>query len=261
MKARLILISLFVFSGIACSFWLAATVVYGQEELALSGTGWAVALSRLFPWAIGSSLMSMFVHFARRRFQGFKRGFDFLVAALGLILLSPLLLIVSILIRIDFPGPVFFRQERLGKDGKIFKMWKFRTMHTDAELETGPVWAVEGDPRITRLGRFLRKNHIDEIPQLINVFKGEMSLIGPRPERPVFVEKINGDIPNFNDRLRVKPGITGLAQVRYRYGASIKDAARKLKYDLLYIKRMCWILDFQIILWTFGRVLTGEGAR
>ncbi|MBU3933223.1 MAG: sugar transferase [Candidatus Omnitrophica bacterium] len=196
-----------------------------------------------------------------RRFQGFKRGFDFLVAGLGLILLSPLFLIVSILIRIDFPGPAFFRQERLGKDGKIFKMWKFRTMNTDAELETGPVWAAEGDPRITRLGRFLRKSHIDEIPQLINVFKGEMSLIGPRPERPVFVEKINGDIPNFNDRLRVKPGITGLAQVRYRYGASIKDAARKLKYDLLYIKRMCWILDFQIILWTFGRVLTGEGAR
>ena len=196
-----------------------------------------------------------------RRFQGFKRGFDFLVAGLGLILLSPLFLIVSILIRIDFPGPAFFRQERLGKDGKIFKMWKFRTMNTDAELETGPVWAAEGDPRITRLGRFLRKSHIDEIPQLINVFKGEMSLIGPRPERPVFVEKINGDIPNFNARLRVKPGITGLAQVRYRYGASIKDAARKLKYDLLYIKRMCWILDFQIILWTFGRVLTGEGAR
>ena len=197
----------------------------------------------------------------RRRFQGVKRGFDFLVAALGLILLSPLFLILSILIRIDFPGPAFFRQERLGKDGKIFKMWKFRTMRTDAELETGPVWAREEDPRITRLGHFLRRAHIDELPQLINVFKGEMSLIGPCPERPVFAEKINSHIPNFNERLKVKPGITGLAQVRYRYGASIKDAARKLKYDLIYIKQMCWMLDIRIIFWTVGRVLTGEGAR
>ena len=125
----------------------------------------------------------------------------------------------------------------------------------------GPVWAGEDDPRITRLGRFLRKSHIDEIPQLINVFKGEMSLVGPRPERPEMIKEINSRIPNFNQRLKIKPGITGLAQVRYNYGASFKDAARKLEYDILYIKKMCWLLDFRIIYWTVGRALTGEGAR
>jgi exopolysaccharide biosynthesis polyprenyl glycosylphosphotransferase len=254
----------FIFLGVISYLWLIRTVVYGQEDLALIGTSWWVALlSRLFPWAIGSGLTGIFIRFARtrRRFQGFKRLFDFLVASLGLILLSPFFLIVSLLIKINSPGPALFKQERVGKDGKIFKMWKFRTMRTDAELETGPVWATEEDPRITRVGRFLRKNHIDEIPQLINVFKGEMSLIGPRPERPEFIEEINDHIPNFNERLRVRPGITGLAQVRYRYGASIKDATRKLKYDLLYIKRMCWMLEMRILFWTVGRVLTGEGAR
>ena len=134
-------------------------------------------------------------------------------------------------------------------------------MREHAELETGPVWAGEDDPRITRLGHFLRKTHIDELPQLINIFKGDMSLIGPCPERPVFVEKINIYIPKFNARLKIKPGITGLAQVRHRYSASIKDAAEKLKYDLLYIKKMCWTLDAKIIFWTIGRVLSGEGAR
>lgn len=195
------------------------------------------------------------------RFQNFKQAFDFLIASVGLALLSPLFLIVSILIKIDSPGIAFFKQRRTGKDGRPFRMWKFRTMREDAESETGPVWAGEDDPRITRLGRFLRKSHIDELPQLINVFRGEMSLIGPRPERPEFVEEINGSIAHFNERLKVRPGITGLAQVRYRYGASIKDAARKLKYDLLYIKKMCWMLDFRILFWTVGRALSGEGAR
>ena len=251
----------FIFLGIISSLWLIRSVVYGQEELVFVETGWLVALSKLSSWAIGSSLTGIFISFARRKFQRFKRLFDFLVASLGLILLSPLFLIVSLLIKIDSPGPAFFKQERVGKDGKIFKMWKFRTMRPNAELETGPVWAEEDDPRVTPLGRFLRKNHIDELPQFINIFKGEMSLIGPRPERPVFVEKINGHIPHYNKRLKVKPGITGLAQVRYRYGASIKDAAKKLKYDLLYIKKMCWMLEMRILFWTVGRVLSGEGAR
>ncbi len=134
-------------------------------------------------------------------------------------------------------------------------------MRNDAELETGPVWAEDNDPRVTGIGQFLRKSHIDELPQLINVMFGDMSLIGPRPERPEFTQHISGSVPNFAERLRIRPGITGLAQVRYHYAASLKDTARKLKYDLLYIKRMCWLLDFQIIFWTLGRVLTGEGAR
>lgn len=239
-----------------------AKVVYGQESAALSGAAYPPIVARFFPLTMGSGLiMGILIRFARRRFQEFKRGFDFLAASVGLFLLSPLFLIVSILIKLDSPGPIFYRQKRVGKDEKIFNMWKFRTMRNNAELETGPVWAAEEDPRITRLGRFLRRNHIDELPQLINVFKGEMSLIGPRPERPAFVDKINGYIPNYNGRIKVRPGITGLAQVRYRYGASIRDAQRKLRYDLLYIKEMCWMLDTRIMFWTMGRVLTGIGAR
>lgn len=241
--------------------WLIRATAYGQDELILAPSGWLIAVNRFFPWVIGSSFLGIFIRFTRRKYPALKRVFDFLAASLGLILLSPLFLIVSILLRIDSPGPVFFKQDRVGKDGKIFNMWKFRTMRVEAELETGPVWAAQDDPRITRLGRFLRKSHIDELPQLINVFKGEMSLIGPRPERMVFVEKINGCVPHYQERLRVRPGITGLAQVRYSYGASIKDAARKLKYDILYIQRMCWMLDLRILFLTVGRVLTGEGAR
>ncbi len=242
--------------------WLISNKLYAIEKLSLVEVNWLVNLSGLFPWAISCSFMSVFVHFLRKKFITFKRALDLVVASIGLIILSPLFLIVSVLIKIDSPGPAFFnKQRRAGKDGKIFLIWKFRTMRLDAEVGTGPVWAGEDDPRITRLGRFLRKSHIDEIPQLINVFKGEMSLVGPRPERPEMIKEINSRIPNFNQRLKIKPGITGLAQVRYNYGASFKDAARKLEYDILYIKKMCWLLDFRIIYWTVGRALTGEGAR
>lgn len=248
----------FIFLGLISIFWLTKSLAYGQEDLVMGTFRYT---PNFFPLTAVSSLIAMLLHFARRKFAGFKRLFDFLVVSLSLVVLSPLMLIIAILIKFDSPGPVFFRQERVGRKGRIFKIWKFRTMRHNAEIETGPVWAVEDDPRITALGSFLRKSHLDEIPQLINVFKGEMSIIGPRPERPEFVKLINGSIENFDGRLNVRPGITGLAQVRYRYGASIKDAVRKLRYDLLYIKRMCWLLDMQILVWTFGRVLTGEGAR
>lgn len=258
---RLVVILFSLFLIVISLSWLIGNMAFAQEKLSLSETTWLVTLGSFFPWAASGSFVGMVVHFLRKRFQKFKRGFDFLIASLGLVLLSPVFLIIAILIKIDSEGPVFFKQERAGSGGSIFKMWKFRTMRHNAELETGPAWAAEDDPRITGLGGFLRKSHLDEIPQLANVFKGEMSLIGPRPERPIFIEKINGHIPHFNQRLQVRPGITGLAQVRYSYGASIKDAARKLKYDLLYIRRMCWLLDFRIMFWTVGRVLTGEGAR
>ena len=268
MRRRLVAMLFFVLLGVFSFFWLSSKsiaygqgIAYGHDELVFRSAAYTPILFKFFPLTVGSGIMAMLVHFARRKFSHFKGLFDFLVASFGLILVSPLLLIIAVLIKLDSPGPVFFRQERLGKNGIIFKMWKLRTMRHNAEIETGPVWAFEEDPRVTGLGRFLRKSHLDEIPQLINVFKGQMSLIGPRPERPEFVEMINGYGHKFNQRLKVKPGITGLAQVRYTYGASIKDAARKLKYDLLYMKRMCWALDFQIIFWTFGRVLTGEGAR
>ncbi len=254
--------ALFVFLIAMSVSWLVSNRLYAIEKLSLAEVNWLANLRGIFPWAISCSFMSVFVHFLRKKFVAFKRALDLLVASLGLIMLSPLFFIISVLIKLDSPGPAFFNtQRRAGKDGKVFFIWKFRTMRLDAEAGTGPVWAGEDDPRITRLGRFLRKSHIDEIPQLINVFKGEMSLVGPRPERPEMIKEINSRIPNFNQRLRIKPGITGLAQVRYSYGASFKDAARKLDYDLLYIKKMCWLLDFRIIYWTLGRALTGEGAR
>ncbi len=222
----------------------------------------AITLAELIPLSMGSALLTgIFTQIAKRGFFAFKRVFDFVAACAGLVVLFPLFVIIGILIKIDSSGPLFFRQERAGKDGEIFNIWKFRTMRPGAEIETGPVWAAEDDPRITRIGHFLRKSHLDELPQLINVFKGEMSIIGPCPERPIFIEKINGSIPNYDERLKVRPGITGLAQVRYRYGASIKDAAEKLRYDLLYIKRMCWMLDFKILFSTIGKSLSGEGAR
>lgn len=255
-----VVIGLGVSLVIGSLLWWIKSSAYAQEEIVIDQTP-SFFLSVIYFWVAGGGLMGVIIGFIRARYQEFKRYFDFMVAGLSLMILSPLFLIIAILIKIDSEGPVFFKQGRVGQKGKTFKMWKFRTMRNDAELETGSVWAQEGDPRVTGIGRFLRRPHLDELPQLINVFRGEMSLIGPRPERPVFVEEINGHIPDFNERLKVKPGITGLAQVRYRYGASIKDAGRKLKYDLLYIKRMCWMLDIRIMFWTVGRVLTGEGAR
>jgi len=215
----------------------------------------------IFSLILKISLAIIFAFWARIRYSSFKRLFDFSFATIGLILASPLFIIIAFLIKLDSKGSIFFKQQRVGRNGKIFNMWKFRTMREYAELESGPVWAKDDDPRVTRVGRFLRKSHLDELPQLINVFKGDMSLIGPRPERYMFIEMIHRHIPEYKERLKVKPGITGLAQVRYKYGASVKDAAKKLKYDLLYIKKMCWLLDFQILWWTAEKIFTGEGAR
>lgn len=242
----------------ALASWWVRSSVYAQPQAALKPSS---SFALAFPWLMGGGVVSVAVGVARANYYGFKRIYDCFVSGLALIILSPLFLIIGILIKMDSQGSVFFKQERLGQYGKLFNMWKFRTMRNNAELETGPVWAEDNDPRITRIGQFLRKSHLDELPQLLNVFVGDMSLIGPRPERPEFTQTIGNHVPDFAQRLRIRPGITGLAQVRYQYGASLKDAARKLKYDLLYIRRMCWLLDFQIIVWTLGRVLTGEGAR
>ncbi|UCC95999.1 MAG: sugar transferase [Candidatus Omnitrophota bacterium] len=241
-------------------FWWLKSSVYAQPEAALSPAS-SFSLPAAFPWIMSGGVVSVVVGFARTNYQVFKRCFDLLVASISLVILSPLFLIIGILIKIDSEGQVFLKQDRVGKDGEIFKMWKFRTMRNNAELETGPVWAQNDDPRVTRIGEFLRRSHLDELPQLINALRGQMSLIGPRPERPEFMEMIVKRIPQFPHRLNIKPGITGLAQVRYRYGASIKDAGKKLRYDLLYIKRVCWLLDVRILFWTVGRVLTGEGTQ
>ena len=261
-KNRLIVnIAMFCLFFLGIVFLVVKSLVYAQGEVVIPETINHFPLERFFSWIMGGGLASIFIRFARKNYLKLKRAFDIIISAVFLILLSPLFLIIGLITKIDSDGAVFFKQERLGQNGKLFEMWKFRTMRQNAELETGPVWTQEDDPRITKIGQFLRKSHLDELPQLINVFRGDMSLIGPRPERPEFTEIITRKVPNFTKRLDVKPGITGLAQVRYRYGASIKDSERKLKFDSIYIDKMSWFFDFKIALWTVKTMLTGEGAR
>lgn len=209
----------------------------------------------------GSGLFGMMISFIRKTYYIAKRILDILISVIAVILLSPLFLITALLVKLTSRGPVIFTQIRSGKDDKPFYMYKFRTMRVDAEKETGPVWATEDDPRLIPCGRFLRKAHIDEIPQFFNVLMGEMSFIGPRPERPIFVEKLKVEIPDYEKRLVVKPGITGLAQVWHRYDETIEDVKKKIKYDLLYIKKICLWTDLRILFRTVRVVFTGEGAR
>ena len=209
----------------------------------------------------GGGILGAIVRFARRRFQEFKRSFDCVTASVGLLLALPLLAFLGLLIKIVSPGPVFFKQLRVGKGGVPFTLYKLRTMHLNAETETGAVWAKENDPRLIPFGKGIRKMHLDEVPQLWNVLKGEMSLIGPRPERPEFVSQLREAIPDYEKRLHVKPGITGLAQVWHKYDETVQDVRKKVKYDLLYIKKMCLWVDLRIFAKTFVVVLTGRGAR
>jgi lipopolysaccharide/colanic/teichoic acid biosynthesis glycosyltransferase len=168
---------------------------------------------------------------------------------------------VALAIGLDSPGPVFYGQERVGLNGAVFKAWKFRSMRVDAESDGAPRWASSRDDRVTRVGRFIRKVRIDEIPQVLNVLAGEMSFIGPRPERPFFVKQLREQIPYYDLRHRVPPGITGWAQVNYPYGATVEDARRKLAYDLYYLKRSDLILDLVILLQTVRVVLFAHGGR
>jgi exopolysaccharide biosynthesis polyprenyl glycosylphosphotransferase len=190
-----------------------------------------------------------------RTYMGVKRVWDFAMALLGLVLTAPLIPLVALAIRLDSPGPVFFKQVRVGRGGKMFKIVKFRTMRHNAEANTGAVWATDRDPRITRVGRFLRKSRLDEIPQLWNVLVGDMSFVGPRPERPEFDEELEREIPFYRARRAVRPGLTGWAQVSYGYGNSLLDSLRKVEYDLYYIKNESLYLDLLILLRTVAVVL------
>ncbi len=190
-----------------------------------------------------------------------KRMFDVVLAAAGIIFAIPLWIVIPIVIKATSRGPILFKQIRMGEGEKDFIVYKFRTMVQDAEKSTGPVWSSTGDNRITKTGRFLRKTRLDEIPQLFNVISGEMSFIGPRPERPFFVESLSKQIPYYSERHCVKPGITGWAQVRYEYGDSIEDAIEKLRYDLYYIKYQSISLDLLIVLDTIKVILFGRGGR
>jgi sugar transferase (PEP-CTERM system associated) len=190
-----------------------------------------------------------------------KRLVDVLCAVFGLVLAIPLLPLIALLIKLDSRGPVLFTQQRVGQNGKLFSLLKFRSMQTDAEATTGPVYADADDIRITRVGRLLRIIRCDELPQLLNVLKGEMSLVGPRPERPFFVKQLEKEIPYYTQRLAAKPGITGWAQVNYHYSATTEDTVEKLQFDLYYINNMSLFLDLFIMLKTVKIVFLGEGAR
>ncbi|MCP3178159.1 TIGR03013 family PEP-CTERM/XrtA system glycosyltransferase [Desulfuromonas sp. KJ2020] len=193
--------------------------------------------------------------------RGMKRILDVILSLMGIILFLPFAPIIAVMIKLDSPGPVLFKQLRVGVGEKTFHLYKFRTMRQDAEKNSGAVWATEDDPRITRVGRFLRKSRLDEVPQLFNVLRGDMSFVGPRPERPEFVNKLNERVPYYATRHTVKPGVTGWAQVKYPYGASEEDALEKLRYDLFYIKNYSLLLDLVIILETVKVVLFGRGGR
>ena len=196
-----------------------------------------------------------------RRFQKFKRAFDIFCVLASLIVVCPSMIFVVVLIKVVSPGPVFLKQKRVGYKGKIFDIYKMRTMNVDAEKNTGPIWARENDSRLIRFGKVIRKLHVDELPQLWNVWRGDMSIVGPRPERPVFVDKLSGQIADYKKRVNVKPGITGLAQGRHKYDETIKDVRKKVKYDLLYIREMCFSVDLSILLLTILVVITGKAAR
>ncbi len=188
-----------------------------------------------------------------------KRGLDLAIAVPMFILLLPVWGLIAILIKLDSPGPVLYRQTRVGKDMVPFTIYKFRSMTKEAEKGTGPVWAHENDDRITKIGRRLRRFRLDEIPQLINVIKGEMSLIGPRPERPYFVERLMQEYPFYRRRLSVRPGITGWAQIKHPYDRDIEDVRQKLKYDFYYIESLSFNLDLKIVLSTVWVMISGQG--
>lgn len=208
-------------------------------------------------YAVSSTIDHSETRKVRKFYPYIKRMLDIIFAIIGLIFSFPLIILFGVLIKLESEGPVFYRQERVGLNGKYFYVTKLRSMRNDAE-KNGAQWADKDDPRVTRVGKFIRKTRIDELPQFWNVLKGDMSLIGPRPERPMFTAQFNKEIPGFVERLKVKPGLTGWAQVNGGYDITPQE---KLEYDLYYIENMNFILDFKIIVLTIKVVLTGNGAR
>ena len=190
-----------------------------------------------------------------------KRALDLAFSMIGLVISLPIMALVAAAVRLDSKGPAIYRQKRVGLGGREFEVLKFRSMRVDAEQANGAQWARKDDPRITRVGRFVRKFRLDELPQFVNVIRGEMSFVGPRPERRVFVEQLRKDISYYDERHSVRPGLTGWAQVEYPYGATVEDAYRKLEYDLFYLKKMSIFFDCAIVLKTIRTVFTGTGGR
>jgi exopolysaccharide biosynthesis polyprenyl glycosylphosphotransferase len=207
----------------------------------------------------GFPLIEIMPHIMQPWEESAKRLVDIIVSVIILTLSSPLWILIAIAIRLESPGKIVYSQERVGINEKIFRMHKFRSMRSDAEAKTGPVWAPKDDPRVTNVGRFLRRTRLDEIPQFANVLKGEMSLVGPRPERPYFVELLSKEITLYKRRLVVRPGITGWAQIKQGYDTSIDDVRAKVRYDLFYIENMSFRMDIKILLMTVYTMIAGKG--
>ena len=203
---------------------------------------------------VGSGMMGLILHLSRRYFDVAKEVFDIFCGAICLVASLPLLLTCILIIKISSPGPVFFKQVRVGKNGKLFTMYKLRTMYMNAETACGAVWASKDDPRVIGLCKWMRRSHMDELPQLINVIKGEMSLVGPRPERLEILEELEKAYPDVRKRLEVKPGITGLAQIRNGYDSSFEAFRNKLESDLEYIDRRRWSLEIKILVSTVTKL-------
>lgn len=199
-------------------------------------------------------VLGLLVHLARRYFEIAKEVVDVLLGAIMLVVCLPLLGFCAVLIKLSSAGPVVFRQQRVGKDGKLFTVYKLRTMRPNAEGGTGAVWACSNDPRVLPACRWMRKTHVDELPQLVNVIRGDMSLVGPRPERPEILERLQEKFPEIRKRLAVRPGITGLAQVRLGYNTDVESYRRKLRADLEYIEKRCWLLELGVMMRTVTRL-------
>jgi len=204
--------------------------------------------------AVGSGITGLAAHLARRYFEVAKEVVDIILGFLALVVLLPLLAFCALLIKLSSRGPVLFAQVRVGKGAKLFRMYKLRTMYADAEKRTGAVWASQKDPRIVPMLRWMRRSHVDELPQLVNVLRGEMSLVGPRPERPEILEQLERVFPSVRQRLSVRPGITGLAQVRNGYDKDVQSFRRKLEADLEYIAHRNWSTEIRIMAATLGKL-------
>jgi len=187
-----------------------------------------------------------------------KRMFDVILSIIGILICLPIWILISLLVKLDSKGPVLYYQSRSGKNGKLFNIIKFRSMISNAESDTGPIWAGSEDSRITKIGSFLRRFHIDETPQLINIMMGEMSIIGPRPERPYFIKKLKKTYPFYNRRLKIRPGVTGWSQINQPFDTDVKDVHQKLKYDFYYIENLSYRLDVHILFRTLWVVLRGH---
>jgi exopolysaccharide biosynthesis polyprenyl glycosylphosphotransferase len=229
----------------------------------VSAAGFAARFGRrLPPELLGKSELVFGEGFSATFISDFvQRALDMAVAVTLLVLSAPLLLLAMLAVKLDSPGPVFYSQERVGKGGRVYRITKLRSMRTDAEKAGLPQWAQKSDPRVTRVGAFLRKSRIDELPQVFSVLRGDMSMVGPRPERPYFVEQLKQQIPLYGLREAVKPGVTGWAQICYPYGATVDDARKKLEYDLYYIRHRSLFLNLSIVFHTARTVLLGRGAR